>query len=98
MLNMIRLFKIIATLEGLSFLFLLLIAMPLKYMYNMPEYVKVTGMAHGTLFITYIILASMLKSDLEWPLKKYLIICVASVIPFGTFYIEWKYFKSPVKE
>ncbi|RDI14317.1 DUF3817 domain-containing protein [Flavobacterium sp. AG291] len=91
---MTRLFKIVATLEGVSLLALLFIAMPLKYVWDMPEYVRVVGMAHGLLFIVYIIIASMLKSELKWSLSKYLIICLASVIPFGTFYIEYKYFKN----
>jgi len=95
---MTRLFKIIATLEGISLLALLLIAMPLKYMYNMPEYVRVVGMAHGLLFIVYIIIASMLKAELKWPLGKYFLICIASVIPFGTFYIEYKYFRNTENE
>ncbi|PZR18302.1 MAG: hypothetical protein DI539_16255 [Flavobacterium psychrophilum] len=95
---MTRLFKIIATLEGISLLALLFVAMPLKYIWNMPEYVRVVGMAHGLLFIVYIIIASMLKSELKWPFGKYLIICLASVIPFGTFYIEYKYFKNTENE
>lgn len=91
---MTRLFKIIATLEGVSLLALLFIAMPLKYMYNMPEYVRIVGMAHGLLFIVYIVIACMLKAELKWPWGKFLIICLASVVPFGTFYIEYKYFKN----
>jgi len=90
---MTRLFKIIATLEGISLLALLFVAMPLKYVYEMPEYVRVVGMAHGLLFIVYIVIACMLKAELKWPTGKFLIICLASVIPFGTFYIENKYFK-----
>lgn len=90
---MIRLFKIIATLEGISAILLFFIAMPLKYIYDMPEYVRITGMAHGLLFTVYIIMATMLKFELKWPFKKYLIICLASIPPFGTFYIEWKYFR-----
>ena len=91
---MTRLFKIIATLEGLSLLALLFVAMPLKYIWNMPEYVRMVGMAHVLLFIVYIILACMLKAELKWPIGKFLIICFASVVPFGTFYIEYKYFRN----
>ena len=91
---MTRLFKIIATLEGVSLLALLFVAMPLKYVYDMPEYVRVVGMAHGLLFIVYIVIACMLKAELKWTLNKFLIICLASVVPFGTFYIEHKYFKN----
>lgn len=91
---MIRFFKIIALLEGLSLLILIFVAMPMKYIYEMPQMVRTVGMAHGILFIVYIILASMLKMEKDWPMKKYLMICLASVIPFGTFYIEKKYLKA----
>lgn len=91
---MVRFFKIIATLEGLSLLVLLFVAMPMKYILDMPEMVRYVGMAHGMLFIAYIVLAFMLFSEEKWPVKKLLIVCVASVIPFGTFYIENKYFKA----
>jgi integral membrane protein len=52
-------------------------------------------MAHGLLFVGYIILAFLLKEQQNWPIKKFLIVALASVVPFGTFYIEWKYFKTP---
>ncbi|UUC44551.1 DUF3817 domain-containing protein [Flavobacterium cerinum] len=87
---MLRFFKIIAFLEGVSLLLLLFVAMPLKYIYDQPEMVRMVGMAHGLLFIGYIVLATMLKMEENWPVKKFLIVCVASVIPFGTFYVEKK--------
>lgn len=93
---MTRLFKIIATLEGISLLALLFVAMPLKYIFDMPEFVRVVGMAHGLLFIVYIVIACMLKAELKWPWNKFLIICIASVIPFGTFYVEKKYLNDAV--
>jgi len=88
---MIKSFKTIATLEGLSLLALLLFAMPMKYIWNEPIYVKNIGMAHGVLFIAYIFLAILVKSLLKWDIRTFLIVCLASVIPFGTFYIEKKY-------
>ncbi|RZJ60322.1 MAG: DUF3817 domain-containing protein [Flavobacterium sp.] len=91
---MIRFFKVIATLEGVSLLLLLFIAMPLKYLYDMPEMVRFVGMAHGVLFIAYIVMAVVLHIRLRWPVLQFLIICAASIVPFGTFYIEWKYFRS----
>lgn len=84
-------FKIIAFCEGISLLLLFFVAMPLKYCLDKPEYVRVAGMAHGLLFITYIILATMLKYEQNWNWKKYGIVCLASIIPFGTFYVEKKY-------
>ena len=91
---MIKLFKYIALLEGISLLLLLFFAMPMKYIYELPIYVKVIGMAHGLLFIAYIALAVMLKIEEKWPIKKFVIVCIASIIPFGTFYIEKKYLKN----
>ena len=89
---MVRFFKIVATLEGISLLLLFFVAMPLKYMFDNPDYIRPMGMAHGVLFIAYIFMALMLKFEQDWPVKKLLIICLASIVPFGTFYIEWKYF------
>lgn len=88
---MIKLFKIIALLEGVSLLALLFFAMPMKYIFSNPIFVKYIGMAHGILFILYLAIALLLKLEQKWDLKKFAIICLASVIPFGTFYIEKKY-------
>ncbi len=91
---MIKIFKIIAFLEGISLLLLLFFAMPMKYIYEQPIFVKTIGMAHGLLFIGYILLAIMLKIEEKWEIKKFAIICIASIIPFGTFYIEKKYLRN----
>jgi integral membrane protein len=91
---MIKSFKIVALLEGVSLLLLLFFAMPMKYICDMPQFVRVIGMAHGLLFIGYIIMAGMLRSEEQWPVKKFLFICLASIVPFGTFYMERKYFRS----
>lgn len=91
---MVKLFKYIALLEGISLLLLLFFAMPMKYIYELPIYVKVIGMAHGLLFIAYIALAVMIKIEEKWPIKKFVIVCIASIIPFGTFYVEKKYLKN----
>lgn len=88
---MLRFFKIVALLEGISLLLLFFFAMPLKYIFETPEYIRPIGMTHGLLFIGYIILAIMLKIEKNWTGKKFGIIAVASVIPFGTFYVEKKY-------
>lgn len=90
---MIKIFKTIALLEGVSLLALLFFAMPMKYIFGNPIFVKHIGMGHGLLFILYIALAVVLKFEQKWDNKKFGIICIASIIPFGTFYIEQKYFK-----
>jgi len=86
-------FKQIALLEGVSLLLLIFFAMPMKYVIDEPIYVRVIGMIHGVLFIIYILWAVILKFKENWEWSKFLIICTASVIPFGTFYIDRKYLK-----
>jgi integral membrane protein len=87
----IRIFKWISILEGISFLLLLFIAMPLKYMFNLPQMVQIVGMAHGILFISYLVGAIFVYNLLNWKFKTLLIAVACSVIPFGPFYIEKKY-------
>ena len=64
-------FKIVAYGEGISLLLLFFVAMPLKYIFDKPEYVRFFGMVHGLLFIGYIILAIMLKYEENWEWKKF---------------------------
>ena len=91
---MLKFFKYLALAEGVSALLLFFFAMPMKYMFDQPQYVRVIGMAHGLLFIAYIGLAIFHKSESQWNTKTFLIICLASVVPLGTFYIEQKYLKN----
>lgn len=90
--KMSKTFKIIAKLEGYSLLILLLFAMPMKYIFGQEIFVRVIGMTHGMLFIAYIFSAIYLKIEEKWNALKTTQIVLASVIPFGTFYIEKKYF------
>ena len=92
--KMLIIFRLISFLEGISYLLLLFIAVPIKYFGENESYVKMLGMPHGLLFIVYIILAIMLKYELSWKPKVFLIILLASVIPFGTFYVDRKYLAS----
>lgn len=74
--------------EGVSFLILLLIAMPLKYWMGMPMAVKITGSAHGALFVLYIALAYYAKEIYHWPFKKFLMAFWAAWLPLGTFFFD----------
>jgi integral membrane protein len=76
--------------EGISFLLLLGVAMPLKYMAGIPEAVKYTGWAHGILFMAYIILALRVQPVLKWSLWETFIVLGASLVPFGPFLLEPK--------
>ena len=90
---MLNLFRFVALLEGISYILLLFIAVPIKYLGNDPQYVKLLGMPHGLLFIGYIFLAILLSSELNWKGKTQRNIFLASIIPFGTFVVDKKYLR-----
>ena len=87
-----KIFRLIAILEGVSYI-LLLIATPIKYVFDNEQYVKALGMPHGILFILYIALAFFIQNKMQWNNKRLIIIMLASIIPFVTFYIDYKYLK-----
>lgn len=87
---MLRIFTIVGFLEGISYLVLFFNMLVLKNV-NVELYKNLLfpiGMAHGLLFIAYIVMAIMLKVELKWSFKKFILISIASLIPFGTFYSE----------
>ena len=86
-------FRVVSILEGLSYLILLFIAVPIKYLGNDESWVKMFGMPHGLLFVAYIVLAYLVKSELNWNTKTFLMVLAASLIPFATFYIDKKYLR-----
>ena len=86
-------FRVVSFLEGTSYLLLLFVAVPIKYWMNDPQYVKLLGMPHGLLFVGYILLAFLLKSELNWSIKKLGVVLIASILPFGTFYVDKKYLR-----
>lgn len=91
----LRWLRIVAFLEGVSFLILLGIAMPLKYLAGHPEMVRITGMAHGILFMAYIPMVLYVKWERDWSLRKTALALAASVIPFGTFWADVRLFREP---
>lgn len=93
---MLRFFKIIAILEGISYLVLFsnMIFVKPTNLALYKTFLFPIGMAHGILFVGYIILAIMLKLEQNWNFKKFGIICLGSLIPFGTFYVDKKYLQN----
>ena len=85
-------FRTVAFLEGISYILLITIGLYFKYQLNDESYVKLLGMPHGVLFVLYIITAYLLREDESWDAKDFRIVLLASLIPFGTFYIDRKYF------
>jgi integral membrane protein len=84
-------FRIIAFTEGVSYLILLFIAMPLKYVWGQPMAVRTFGSIHGLFFILYVIYAFLCKTEYRWPNLKLLILLGISFIPFGNFYADKRY-------
>jgi len=88
--NTLSIFRKIAVAEGLSYVVLVFIAMPLKYWADIPLAVKYTGWAHGLLFMLYIVLLIMAWTEYKWSFKKSAMIGVASLLPFAPFLVDKK--------
>jgi integral membrane protein len=88
--NSVKNFGIINSIEGYSYLVLLFIAMPMKYMLGYAIATRIAGSIHGALFIAFIFLFIKAWQDAKWPLKDSITFFVASLIPFGTFFTKKK--------
>ncbi|MEO9953905.1 MULTISPECIES: DUF3817 domain-containing protein [Nonlabens] len=95
---MLKTFKYLAIVEGYSFLFILFLTMPLKYLGGILLPNKIMGMAHGFLFLSYVVMAIVVSQILKWDLKKLFIVLAMSVVPFGTFWMERKYLEEDLKK
>ncbi|MDX9900188.1 MAG: DUF3817 domain-containing protein [Aliarcobacter sp.] len=90
-------FRIISIIEGLSYLILVFIAMPLKYMFNYPMAVKIVGMSHGVLFILFFVALVMAMNRYKWKFLGFQLF-VYSLLPFGFILIEKIIMKNPAKK
>lgn len=84
--------RVIAWMEGVSFL-LFGVSMPLKYGFDIPEPNYVIGMMHGILFVIYNLLILKHSKLKNWSIREIIFLCFLSLVPFGTFYGDHKYFK-----
>jgi len=91
-------FRVIAKIEGISFLILLFIAMPLKYMMGILEATKIVGMIHGGLFIWFIYAQFIASNEEKWGLKFNIFAFILSLIPFGSFYLTKKLFNMEINK
>ncbi len=80
--------RAIAIVEGVSYLLLLGVAMPLKYFAGFPEAVKVVGWAHGLLFVLYLMAVAEVTVARRWRFVRILGAFVAALVPFGTFVLD----------
>ncbi|XZE44362.1 DUF3817 domain-containing protein [Pirellulaceae bacterium SH467] len=86
--RIVTLFRVIGILEGVSYLLLLFVAMPVKYGWKEPILVEIFGAAHGFLFVAYVFLAALAIWLKKWPAWVFLQAFLASLVPFGTFWMD----------
>lgn len=84
----IRNLRVIGILEGISYLVLLCIAMPMKYYLDMPLVVKYVGWCHGVLFILYIPAVFLARRAMQWSFFPLMVALAASLVPLGTFVLD----------
>ena len=82
--NPLRQLRLVALLEGLSFVLLLFVAMPLKYLAELPVAVRIVGSVHGLLFLVFVGALYRVVLEYGWPARRWLAAFVSSVVPFGT--------------
>ena len=90
---MLKFLRLVGLLEGVSLLVLFGVAMPLKYMLGEPLAVEIVGMAHGVLFLAYVFLVIYVGILKKWKFVVIGLATLASIVPFGTFYADRKWFK-----
>ena len=80
--------RLIGLIEGLSFLALVFVAMPKKYIFGDPTWVKAVGQVHGLLWVVFCFALADAKSNQGWSLKQALVPFIASMLPFGPFIVD----------
>jgi len=80
--------RVVALAEGVSYLLLLFVAMPLKYVWAMPQAVRIVGMVHGLLFILFGAALLLAWLDRRWALGRATLVFLSSLVPFGTFVMD----------
>ncbi|WP_226656097.1 DUF3817 domain-containing protein [Pseudalkalibacillus hwajinpoensis] len=90
----LKLFRGVGYAEGISFLLLLGIAMPLKYFMGMPMAVSIVGALHGGLFVLYLAVILYVTIVKRWSFIKATLAVVSSVIPFGPFIFDARLVKN----
>lgn len=86
--NRLRQLRIVSWIEGISYLLLLFVAMPLKYMAGQPEMVRSVGMIHGLLFVLFIIVAIQAKVEYGWSGRRLMRVFGTAFIPFGMIWLD----------
>lgn len=86
--SLLSTFRWITFVEGISYVLLVFVAMPLKYMAGLPQAVRWVGMAHGVLFVGFVVLLLLVAARFRWSPKASFLVFVSSLVPVGTFFID----------
>jgi len=86
----LKVFRLLSIIEGLSLLFLLFVAMPAKYQFNITGIVPIAGMTHGCLWLSYVVLSLAVSHQQKWSVGFWLAALGASVVPFACFVLDRK--------
>ncbi len=86
--NVLKLFRTVAIVEGISTIFLFCVAMPYRHFTGYKPIVSLTGQIHGVLFIAYMVLLYFVYQEYKLSVKQVIMSLIASVPPFGTFIAE----------
>lgn len=98
MTNLLRNVRILGWMEGVSLLLLMFVAMPLKYGWDEPILVKIIGPIHGIVFLFYVAFVLLAWRDLKWSFLRIVFpLLLASIIPFGNFYVDVRILKKMLK-
>lgn len=81
-------FLLIGKIEGYSYLVLLFVAMPLKYIFKIPEFVRPIGSIHGVLFVAFMLLLLIMFFKVKLSFKNSCLAFLLSLVPFGTFFLK----------
>ena len=91
----IKTLRLLANLEGLSLILLLFVAVPLKYLMNIPRASQIIGPIHGILFLLFVVKTLSFAVEKNWSFSKITWkVLLACLVPFGTFYIDYKILKN----
>lgn len=80
--------RAVALVEAVSYLLLLFVAMPLKYVWGLPLAVRVAGAMHGVLFVAFVVALFRAADARGWPLRRSALVFATSLVPFATFWID----------
>lgn len=88
----LKVLRLLALIEGISYLLLVGICMPLKYIFDIPEPTYPVGLAHGALFVAYCIFVLIVTLEKRWSFKTMMLAGIASLLPWGTFVADKRIF------